>query len=73
MRPLIHMEQVWLENRFAAEGRIMYDRVDSGKRESRRDVRIACTVSLRSLLLGFVGKADVVEFHREKILNGTGH
>jgi CRISPR-associated exonuclease Cas4 len=62
---LIHVEQVWLENRFTAEGRIMHERVDSGKTESRRNVRIAFAVSLRSLRLGLVGKADVVEFHRE--------
>jgi len=64
---LIHVEQVWLENRFTAEGRIMHDHVDSGKSESRGDVRIACAVSLRSLRLGLVGKADVVEFHRETL------
>jgi CRISPR-associated exonuclease Cas4 len=62
---LIHVEQVWLENRFTAEGRIMHDRVDSGKSESRRDVRITFAVSMRSLRLGLIGKADVVEFHRE--------
>lgn len=67
---LIHVEQVWLENRFTAEGRIMHERVDSGKSESRRDVRTAYTVSLRSLRLGVVGKADVVEFHREKTSDG---
>lgn len=61
---LIHVEQVWLENRYTAEGRIMHDRVDSGKRESRKDVRIAFSVSMRSLRLGVVGKADAVEFHR---------
>lgn len=63
---LIHVEQVWLENRFTAEGRVLHDRVDSGKSESRRDVRIAFAVSLQSPRLGLVGKADVVEFHREK-------
>ncbi|WP_319408039.1 CRISPR-associated protein Cas4 [uncultured Desulfosarcina sp.] len=63
---LIHVEQVWLENRFTAEGRVLHDRVDSGKSESRRDVRIAYAVSLQSLRLGLVGKADVVEFHRER-------
>ncbi|RLC01151.1 MAG: CRISPR-associated protein Cas4 [Deltaproteobacteria bacterium] len=62
---LIHVEQVWLENRFTAEGRIMHDRVDSGKSELRRDVRITFAVSMRSLCLGLIGKADVVEFHRE--------
>ncbi len=49
---LIHVEQVWLENRFTAEGRIMHERVDSGKGESRKDVRIAFSVLLRSLKLG---------------------
>ncbi|MBC2711073.1 MAG: CRISPR-associated protein Cas4 [Desulfosarcina sp.] len=67
---LIHVEQVWLENRFTAEGRIMHDRVDSGKSETRRDVRISFAVSLRSLRLGLVGKADAVEFHREKGSDG---
>ncbi len=67
---LIHVEQVWLENRFTAEGRIMHDRVDTGKGESRRDLRISFSVSLRSLELGLVGKADVVEFHREKSDSG---
>ena len=67
---LIHVEQVWLENRYTAEGRVMHDRVDTGKSESRRDVRTAFSVSLRSLHLGVVGKADVVEFHREKLLTG---
>ena len=50
---------MWLENRFTAEGRIMHDRVDSGKSETRWDVRIAFAVSLRSLRLRLVGKADV--------------
>ena len=67
---LIHVEQVWVENRFTAEGRIMHERVDSGKSESRKDVRIAYSLSLRSLRLGLVGKADVVEFHREKTSDG---
>jgi len=61
---LIHVEQLWIENRFTAEGRIMHDRVDSGNRESRKKVRIEFSVPLRSLHLGLVGKADVVEFHK---------
>ncbi len=67
---LIHVEQVWMENRFTAEGRIMHERVDSGKTESRGNVRVAFALSLRSLRLGLVGKADVVEFHREKAPGG---
>ncbi len=61
---LIHVEQLWVENRFTAEGRIMHERVDSGSRESRKKVRIEFSVPLRSLRLGLVGKADVVEFHK---------
>ncbi len=61
---LIHVEQVWSENIFTAEGRIMHDKADSNKFESRGNVRIDYSVPLRSLKLGLVGKADVVEFHR---------
>ena len=61
---LIHVEQVWDENRLTAEGRIMHDRVHERDRESRGDVRIERGVPLRSLKLGLIGKADTVEFHR---------
>ena len=61
---LIHVEQAWDENRLTAEGRIMHERVHELGEESRRDVRIARGLALRSLRLGFTGKADVVEFQR---------
>jgi CRISPR-associated exonuclease Cas4 len=61
---LIHIEQVWNENRATAEGRIMHERVHEEQRESRGDVRIEYGIPLRSLRLGLIGKADVVEFHR---------
>jgi CRISPR-associated exonuclease Cas4 len=60
---LIHLEQVWDENRLTAEGRLMHDRVHSGDDESRGGVRIARGLRLRSLRLGLVGIADVVELH----------
>jgi CRISPR-associated exonuclease Cas4 len=60
---LIHVEQVWVENLFTAEGRIMHERVDTGNRESRGSIRIEYGMPLRSLRLGLTGKADVVEFH----------
>lgn len=68
---LIHIERVWLENRFTAEGRIMHERVDAGKSEKRRNVRVSTAVSLRSLRIGLVGKADVVEFHQKALPNGS--
>jgi len=61
---LIHLEQVWVENRFTAEGRLLHERVDHDKGESRGDLRIARGLPLRSFRLGLTGKADVVEFHR---------
>jgi CRISPR-associated exonuclease Cas4 len=64
---LIHIEQAWVENLYTAEGRIMHDRVDTGRSESRGDIRLAFGVPLRSLRLGLVGKADVVEFHRKQM------
>src|SRR3989339_724493 len=62
---LIHIEQVWSENLFTAEGRIMHDKVDTANRESRGSIRIEYGVPMRSLRLGLIGKADVVEFHRK--------
>jgi CRISPR-associated exonuclease Cas4 len=61
---LIHVEQLWAEDAATAEGRLLHDKVDSGKPETRPGVRIARGMALRSLALGVVGKADVVEFHR---------
>jgi CRISPR-associated exonuclease Cas4 len=59
---LIHIEQLWQENLFTAQGRLMHERVDQSGRESRKDVRIEYGMPLRSLRLGLIGKADVVEF-----------
>ncbi len=61
---LIHIEQAWAENLFTAEGRVMHERVHEVERESRGDIRVEYSISLRSLRLGLIAKADVVEFHR---------
>lgn len=63
---LIHVEQQWVENLYTAQGRIMHERVDRAGRESRRDVRLEYGVPLRSFKLGLVGKADMIEFHRQE-------
>jgi CRISPR-associated exonuclease Cas4 len=62
---LIHVEQIWEENRLTAEGRILHERVDAGGWEKRNDVRRIFGLPIRSLRLGVSGKADVVEFHRQ--------
>jgi CRISPR-associated exonuclease Cas4 len=61
---LIHVEQLWEENRATAEGRIMHEHVHEQERESRGKIRVEHGLPLRSLRLGLIGKADVVEFHR---------
>ena len=59
---LIHIEQLWLENRLTAEGRILHERVHTAAKESRRKIRIEFDMPIRSLELGLIGRADVVEF-----------
>ncbi|MDR2488687.1 MAG: CRISPR-associated protein Cas4 [Desulfovibrio sp.] len=63
---LIHLEQIWEENLYTAEGRLLHRKVDRGGREARGDVKIVAGLPLRSLALGITGKADVVEFHRRE-------
>jgi CRISPR-associated exonuclease Cas4 len=62
---LIHIEQQWAENRLTAEGRLLHERAHEGPEETREGVRISRGLRLRSLRLGLIGAADVVEFHRE--------
>lgn len=63
---LIHVEQLWAEDGATAEGRILHERVDESRGETRPGVRIARGLALRSLKLGVSGKADVVEFHGKR-------
>lgn len=60
---MIHIEQAWDENRLTVQGRLLHERVHDGDDETRHDVRIVRGLRLRSLRLGLVGVADVVEFH----------
>jgi CRISPR-associated exonuclease Cas4 len=67
---LIHVERLWSENRYTAEGRIMHERVHTADRESRGQIRTEYGVPLRSLELGVLGQADVIEFHKIEGLQG---
>lgn len=60
---LIHLEGLWSENRFTAEGRILHERAHGGGSEKRGSVRIVRALPLRHPDLGLIGVADVVEFH----------
>nr|WP_319491467.1 CRISPR-associated protein Cas4 [uncultured Desulfobacter sp.] len=61
---LIHLEQLWEENLFTAQGRIMHERVDRGDQADKGKIKIEYGLPLKSARLGITGKADVVEFHR---------
>nr|WP_320193633.1 CRISPR-associated protein Cas4 [uncultured Desulfobacter sp.] len=61
---LIHIEQLWEENLFTAQGRIMHERVDRGDQADKGKIKIEYGLPLKSARLGITGKADVVEFHR---------
>ena len=58
---LIHLEQVWEENRFTAEGRVLHERVDAEHHESRRLFKQEYGMAVRSLQRGLTGKCDLVE------------
>jgi CRISPR-associated exonuclease Cas4 len=59
---LIHVEQVWDENRFTAEGRVMHDKTDQPEVERRPGIRIVRAMTVKSLEHGLTGKCDVVEY-----------
>jgi len=61
---MIHLEQFWSENRLTTEGRHLHERADGDSIEMRGNVRIVRGLRIRSLALGLIGRADVVEFHR---------
>ena len=63
---LIHVEHQWRDNHLTLEGSHLHRRADvvAPRREVRGDTVILRGLSLRSLHLGLVGRADVVEFHR---------
>lgn len=61
---LIHIEQAWAENILTAEGRVMHERVHKADKASKGNFRVVYGMPLRSIRLGLIAKADVVEFHQ---------
>ncbi len=45
---LIHLEQVWVENRYTAEGRVLHERADSREKVTEGRVRTVRTLPIRS-------------------------
>jgi CRISPR-associated exonuclease Cas4 len=63
---LIHLERVWSENLYTAEGKLLHAKADAGRCETKGDVVTARGVRLHSFSLGLSGIADVVEFRRSE-------
>jgi CRISPR-associated exonuclease Cas4 len=61
---LIHVEQVWAENRFTAEGNILHAKTNQVASEIRRGVKTVTAMPIRSFRLGVSGIADVVELDK---------
>ncbi|QDU57019.1 CRISPR-associated protein Cas4 [Aeoliella mucimassa] len=57
---LIHVERLWEENRWTAEGQILHKKAHEGKPETRDRERITRGLPLRSYHLGLFGMADIV-------------
>lgn len=57
---LIHVERLWVENRFTAEGRNLHRKAHEAPSETRDGVRITRGLLLRNFELGLAGVADVV-------------
>jgi CRISPR-associated exonuclease Cas4 len=59
---LIHMERLWVENRFTAEGRLLHRKTDRAPSETRDGLRITRSLPVHSYRLGVFGICDVVSF-----------
>ncbi|MDZ4789937.1 MAG: CRISPR-associated protein Cas4 [Hyphomicrobiales bacterium] len=60
---LIHLERLWAENRFTAEGHVLHISSDKAASRKARGVRRVTSLPIASRRLGIAGVADLVEFH----------
>lgn len=59
---LIHLERLWADNRFTAEGDVLHAVADKGGSRKARGVRRVLGLPLACRRLNLVGTADLVEF-----------
>ncbi|MDF3856372.1 CRISPR-associated protein Cas4 [Paracoccus pantotrophus] len=59
---LIHLERLWAENRFTAEGDVLHAVADKGGHRKSRGVRRVKALPLACHRLNLTGTADLVEF-----------
>lgn len=61
---LVHLEQLWEENVFTAEGQNLHQKTHTADTENRPGIRIVRGLRIHSYRLGLIGQADVVEFQQ---------
>lgn len=62
---LIHVEQIFDENRYTQRGKRAHERIDSGVAGTERGVRQLRSITLWSDRLGLIGKSDLIEYRDE--------
>lgn len=62
---LIHIERLWAENRFTAEGRVLHEVPHEPANRKRGQIRRVMALPLACRRLNLVGVADLVEFHAD--------
>lgn len=60
---LIHVERLWEENRFTAEGHVLHVQADKPGARAQRGVKRLTALAVASATLGVAGVADLVELH----------
>ena len=61
---LIHLERLWAENRFTAEGQVLHQVADKPSQRTLKNIRRVTNLPLASRALGIAGQADLVEFYK---------
>lgn len=64
---LIHIERLWSENYWTAQGQVLHQRVDQGKPEQRPGTRIERSVEVIHQELGIWGVLDVLEITQDPL------
>jgi CRISPR-associated exonuclease Cas4 len=59
---LIHLERLWAENRFTAEGQVLHLTTHETGQRGAKDLRRVTALPIASRRLGIAGVADLVEF-----------
>ena len=66
---LIHIERLWEENRFTAEGRVIHEVAHESSLRRQKGLRRVTSLPLASKRLNLSGLADLVEFDPEEFVD----